>query len=102
MLPDQEKYTLQELFDLLPISISELARQSGINEVTLARMRDGKGTRRDTVNKLLIAMTRVYERDLSIRNVTGINAMVNKRLAAKQARMEAQQQEGKTPKTSAA
>jgi hypothetical protein len=49
-------------------------------------MRDGAKTRRDTVNKLLLAMSEVYGRKLNIRNVTGINVMVNKRLAAKEAK----------------
>jgi hypothetical protein len=87
MIPTMEMkdtYTLQELFEYLPISLSQLARQSGINEVTLARTRDGERTRRDTVNKLLLAMSRIYGRDLTIRNVTGINVMVNKRLVKKE------------------
>jgi predicted transcriptional regulator len=84
MLDDQNTYTIQELFDLLPITIAELARQSGINEVTLARIRDGKSTRRSTVNKLLLTMSNIYGRNLNIRNVTGIHSMVNKRLEAKE------------------
>ena len=85
-MEDKQEYDIQELFQLLPIPIAELARRSGINEVTLARMRDGKKTRRDTVNKLLNELSKVYERPLSIRNVTGLNTQVNKRLEAKQAR----------------
>lgn len=84
MLDAKDMYSLQELFELLPITISELARQSGINEVTLARMRDGKRTRRDTANKLFIHLSEVYGRPLSIRNVTGLNVMVNKRLEVQQ------------------
>jgi predicted transcriptional regulator len=87
----KETYTLLELFERLPISISQMAKESGINEVTLARIRDGERTRRDTVNKLLIAMSRVYDRDLSLDNVTGVNVMVNKRLQAREARMAVQQ-----------
>jgi predicted transcriptional regulator len=82
-MENKDRYTLQELFDFLPISISKLGKESGINEVTLARIRDGERTRRDTVNKLLRALSQVYGRDLSIRNVTGINVMVNKRLERK-------------------
>ena len=85
-MQQKDIYTLQELFEYLPVPITQLARESGINEVTLARMRDGAKTRRDTVNKLLIAMSRIYERSLSLANVTGINVMVNKRLEAKQAK----------------
>ena len=75
----KEKYTIRELFDLLPITIAELARQSRINEVTLARIRDGKQTRRDTVNRLMLTLSQVYGVPLSINNVTGINMMHNKR-----------------------
>lgn len=81
----KESYTLQELFDYLPITLVELSRQSAINEVTLARIRDGARTRRDTVNKLMLALSKIYERNLSIANVKGINVMVNKRLEKKAA-----------------
>lgn len=84
-MEEKEIYTLQELFESLPIAIAELARQSGINEVTLARIRDGKATRRDTVNKLLLALSKVYDRTLTLRNVTGMNVQVNKRKEAKNA-----------------
>ena len=92
-MQQKDTYTLQELFAYLPITIVQLSRESGINEVTLARMRDGEKTRRDTVNKLMIALSRVYGRDLSIGNVTGINVMVNRRLANKQAKQKANQPE---------
>lgn len=80
----KDTYTLQELFDNLPITLVQLSKESAINEVTLARMRDGAKTRRDTVNRLLIALSKVYERNLSIANVTGINVMVNKRMEKKE------------------
>ncbi|MFL5662361.1 MAG: hypothetical protein ACJ8BW_13560 [Ktedonobacteraceae bacterium] len=83
-MEQKDTYTLQELFDNLPISISKLAKESGTNEVTLARIRDGHIARRDTANKLLIALSRVYDRPLSLRNVEGINMQVNKRLENKQ------------------
>ena len=79
----KELYTLTELFDDLPITIAELGRQSEINEVTLARIRDGKPTRRSTVNKLLLTLSKVYEIPLSLRNVTGVNVQVNKRRETK-------------------
>jgi predicted transcriptional regulator len=82
-MDEQETYTLQELFAELPITIVELSKRSGINEVTLARMRDGAKTRRDTVNKLFLTLSEVYSRRLNIKNVTGINIMVNKRLEKK-------------------
>lgn len=84
----KEKYTIRELFDLLPITIAELARQSRINEVTLARIRDGKQTRRDTVNRLMLTLSQVYGVPLSINNVTGINMMHNKRLEAREERSD--------------
>ncbi len=72
-MDQKDIYTVRELLESLPISLSELARQSRINEVTLARIRDGKlTTRRDTVNRLLPALSRIYERPLSLQNVTGI------------------------------
>jgi predicted transcriptional regulator len=91
-MQNKDTYTLQELFDYLPITLVQLSKDSGINEVTLARIRDGEKARRDTANKLLLALSRVYNRDLSIANVTGINVMVNKRLEKKAARESAQQE----------
>jgi transcriptional regulator with XRE-family HTH domain len=91
----KESYTIGELFDFLPITIAELARRSGINEVTLARIRDGERTRRDTVNKLMLALSLIYEVPLSINNVTGINIMQNKRLEKKEARGSQEQAEKK-------
>jgi predicted transcriptional regulator len=78
----KEFYSITELFDFLPITIAELARRSDINEVTLARIRDGKRTRRDTVNKLMMALSEVYGISLTIKNVIDINVMHNKRLEA--------------------
>lgn len=85
-LENRDTYTLRELFEFLPIPIAELARQSKISEVTLARIRDGKPARRSTVNSLLLKLSDVYNRPLSLRNVTGITIQVNKRLAQKEAR----------------
>ncbi len=79
-MENRDTYMLQELFESLPISISKLAKESGINEVTLARIRDGYTARRDTTNKLLLAMSKIYDRPLTLRNVTDINVQVNKRL----------------------
>jgi len=73
LLEDKDIYTIEELFDALPIPIAELARQSGMNEVTLARIRDGKATRLSTRNKLLIAFSRIYGRNFTKRDVTGIH-----------------------------
>src|SRR6266496_1645777 len=87
----KDTYTLQELFERLPISISKLAKESDINEVTLARIRDGERTRRDTVNKLLLALSKVYDRELTLDNVTGINVMVNQRLERRKMKQESQE-----------
>ncbi len=83
-MEDKDTYTLQELFDDLPIPIAELARESRINEVTLARIRDGKVARRDTANKLLRTLSKIYDRPLTLRNVTGITVQVNRRLKRKE------------------
>jgi predicted transcriptional regulator len=85
MLEEKSAYTIQDLFDNLDISILELSRVSKINEVTLARIRDGKPTRRSTANKLLNKFSEIYKRPFNLRNVTGINVQVNKRLEAKNA-----------------
>lgn len=73
----QEKpiYTLRELFDDLPIPIKRLGEKAKVNEVTVARIRDGKPARRSTINRLLRAMAEpdVYNRPLSLSNVTGAN-----------------------------
>ena len=83
MLQDKDIYALEELYDELPITLVELGHKSGLNEVTIARIRDGKPTRRVTVNKLLLALSDVYGRSLNLRNVTGINVQVNKRMERK-------------------
>ena len=85
-MEDKNAYSLEELFENLPVSISELARRSNINEVTLARVRDGGVSRRDTANKLLLALSKIYERPLNLRNVTGINVQVNQRKERQEAR----------------
>ncbi len=90
----KDTYTLAELFNYLPITLVDLSRLSNINEVTLARMRDGRVTRRDTANRLMIALSQVYGRDLSIANVTGLNVMHNKRNEAKEAKRGGDQGQG--------
>ena len=89
----KEAYTLDELFDSLPIPLVQLAKLSNTHEVTLARMRDGEKTRRDTVNRILLAMSKVYDLDLNIRNVTGINVLRNLRREAKEARLRKAEEE---------
>lgn len=88
MLEEKDTYSIEELFENLDISIRELAQKSGINEVTLARIRDGRPAHRSTVNKLLKALSAVYERPFYLRKVTGINVPVNKRVEARKAKKE--------------
>jgi predicted transcriptional regulator len=87
-MEDKETYPIQELYEELPMTLTDLARQADLNEVTIARIRDGKPTRRSTINRLLRVMSDIYERPLSLRNVTGINVQVNKRVEARGAKKE--------------
>ncbi len=69
-MEEKRRYTFRELFDHLPVSIAELARRSKVNEVTIARIRDGESiARRSTANRLLLAFSEVYGRKLSLDNV---------------------------------
>ncbi len=69
-MEEKSKYTLQELFTNLPISIAELARRSNVNEVTIARVRDGESIAlRSTANKLLRIFSEVYGKTLTLNNV---------------------------------
>ena len=43
-MTEKKEYTIGELFNRLPISISELAKRSRISEVTAASIRDGKNS----------------------------------------------------------
>jgi hypothetical protein len=52
------------------ISIAELSRRSKVNEVTIARIRDGESIAlRSTANKLLKVFSEVYGRTLTLDNV---------------------------------
>jgi hypothetical protein len=74
-----EQTSIRQLFEDLPISIRKLAEQIEINEVTLARIRDGKATSRPTANKLLMYFSDLYRERYNLRNVTGINIPESKR-----------------------
>jgi predicted transcriptional regulator len=89
-----QQYTIQELYDDLPITLVELADRADLNEVTVARIRDGKPTRRTSVNKLLRVLSDIYQKPLSLRNVSGVNVQRNRRLERKEAKEAAAQ--GKT------
>lgn len=82
----KDSYTMQELFELLPIPIAELARCINMHAGTLARIQKGEATRNSTINKILLVMSEIYGRNLTIKNVTGINSMVNRRLESKEAK----------------
>jgi hypothetical protein len=83
VLEEKQVYTIQDLFDNLDIPLLELSRVSKINGVTLARIRDGRPTRRATANKLLNVFSEIYKRPFNLRNVTGVNVQRNRRLEAK-------------------
>lgn len=69
-MQEKSSYTLRELFNNLPISLAELARRSQVNEVTIARIRDGESIAlRSTANKLLRAFSEVYGRAFTLDNV---------------------------------
>lgn len=72
MLEDKNSYTLRELIETLPLSLREFGRKYDISEVTIARLRDGKPGLRSTINKLLAALSDVYGRTFTMRNVRGI------------------------------
>lgn len=73
-MEEKPTYTLRELFDNLPIQLKALGERAGVNEVTVARIRNGKPARRSTINSLLREMSKtdIYDRPLSMANVTGI------------------------------
>jgi predicted transcriptional regulator len=83
---EKEIYTIEELFDGLPCTIVELSNRAGINEVTAARLRDGKPTRRSTVNSVLMVLSEIYKRPLTLKNVSGINVQRNLRIERREAR----------------
>lgn len=69
-MEEKDRYTLQDLFQHLPIPIAELARRSRVNEVTIARIRNGESVAlRSTANKLLQVFSEVYRRKLTLDNV---------------------------------
>jgi predicted transcriptional regulator len=69
-MEEKTRYTLRELFNYLPISLAELSRRSRVNEVTIARIRDGESVaQRSTANRLLLVFSEVYGRKLTLDNV---------------------------------
>lgn len=90
-MENKETYTLEELYENLPCTLVELGDRAGLNEVTIARIRDGKPTRRSSINRLLLALSEIYKRPLSLKNVTGINVQRNLRLEKKEARQPSEE-----------
>ncbi len=69
-MEEKSRNRLRELFTHLPIPIAELARRSKVNEVTIARIRDGESIAlRSTANKLLRVFSDVYGRTLTLDTV---------------------------------
>lgn len=89
VLPDQEIYSIDELFDFLTCSLVDLASLAKIHIKTLRKIQYSERARRDIILKLLQAFSEVYGKPLSLRNVTGINVQVNKRLEKKEAKSDA-------------
>lgn len=85
-MKQKERYTLQELYENLPITLTELSKLTGKSHGTLTRIRGGEPTRRSTVNKLLIILSEVYKLDLSLDNVTGIVLEERQEKAAEKAK----------------
>jgi predicted transcriptional regulator len=91
-MEQREAYSVQELYEELPITLVELGNRAHLNEVTIARIRDGKPSRRSSVNSLLLVLSDIYKRPLSLKNVTGINVQRNLRLERKQARQQSSEE----------
>jgi hypothetical protein len=66
---------ITQLFEDMPISISALGKHLKMSEVTLARIRDGKPTRRPTAAKLLWYFSDLYGEKYNLRNVSGITLL---------------------------
>ncbi len=91
MLEEKDVYDIRDLFDNLDISIRQLAEVSEINEVTLARIRDGKPTYNRTANKLLKVFSKIYERPFYLNKVTGINVAISGRKRSKEVKLGEEQ-----------
>ncbi len=71
-MEQKDMYTLRELYNDLDIPLTELGRQAGISDVTLAKIRDGASARRSTINSLLRTFSQIYGVRLSTENVKDI------------------------------
>lgn len=75
----EQKTPITQLFDDLPISIRKLADELELNEVTLARVRDGLPARKPTINKILRYFSELYSEKYTLRNVSGITPLTFKK-----------------------
>jgi hypothetical protein len=71
-MKQKDMYTLNELCDNLDIPVSDFCKRANITEGTLTRIRRGYSARRSTINKMLKIFSQVYDRELSLDNVTGL------------------------------
>ncbi|MBO0789998.1 MAG: hypothetical protein J2P36_03485 [Ktedonobacteraceae bacterium] len=83
ILEEKPIYTRQELFHCLPIRLIDLSRESGIHESTLRNIWAGKPAHTHNINKLLLTLSKIYGRTLSIENVTGMERVRKQRLVRK-------------------
>lgn len=72
VLPDKSTYSIQELIDYLPCRVLHLRTQAAISESTLRRIYSGEAIRPYTADRLLDTLGIIYNRSLSLNNVTGI------------------------------
>jgi hypothetical protein len=73
VLHHQPVYTLHDLIECLPCKLTKLADMAGISSTGLLCVRNANPTRLSTANKLLRALSEIYDRPLSLHNVTGFN-----------------------------
>lgn len=84
VLQDKDIYTINELIECLPCKLTKLYRVAKVNQALVQHIRSGQRTREHNAEKLLSGLSEIYGRPLSIKNVTGLNVMVNKRVEAKE------------------
>ncbi len=77
VLYDQPVYTLHDLIECLPCKLRQLAKMAGISTTGLLCVRNANPIRHSTANKLLGALSEIYDRPLSLHNVMGINVVGN-------------------------
>jgi len=83
LLPLASLTSIHLLFEDMPISIRQLSFKLGLNEVTLARIRDGRPTSEPSANKLLLYFSETFKERYTLRNVSGINIKKEEGHAAK-------------------